>query len=126
LAIVDRSQEGSDGDAGRRLPAPLEVRELTSGTERTLILAGELDLTGAGELENTLVSAAENVTRLTMDLSRLTFMDSTGLRLILFAHELCQKKGIEFALIPGPRQVQRVFQIAALHDRLPFQLEETD
>jgi anti-anti-sigma factor len=126
LAIVDRSQDGGDGEAARRLPSPLEVRELTSGAERTLILAGELDLTGAAELENTLVSSTGNVTRLTLDLSQLTFMDSTGLRLVLFAHELCQKDGTEFALIPGPRQVQRVFEIADLHDRLPFQIEATD
>jgi anti-anti-sigma factor len=52
-------------------------------------------------------------------------MDSTGLTLMLLANDLCKAHGIVFALVPGPRQVQRVFEIAGVLDSLPFEIEAT-
>jgi anti-anti-sigma factor len=111
LATVDRS------------PRPLEVQEVVYGGEQSLVLIGELDLETAAEPENLILSCVDSVTRLTLDLSQLAFLDSTGVRLILFAQGLCRRHGAEFALVRGPRQVQRVFEIAGLLDRLPFQTD---
>jgi anti-anti-sigma factor len=104
---------------------PFEVHELVCGGTHTLLLAGELDMAAAADVEAVLLACANDALRLTLDLSQLTFMDSSGLRLIVFAQQLCREKGAEFALIPGPRQVQRVFELTALVDRLPFHVEPT-
>ena len=40
-----------------------------------------------------------------LDLQQLTFLDSTGLRIILAARELCWRRGQEFAVTPGSQQV---------------------
>ena len=56
----------------------------------------------------------------TLDLSRLTFIDSTGIRAVLAARGLCAACGCEFMLIPGPTPVQRVFEVSGLIDHLPF------
>jgi anti-anti-sigma factor len=106
-------------------PQPFEVHELVCGGTHTLLLAGELDMAAAADVEAVLLACANDALQLTLDLSQLTFMDSTGLRLIVFAQQLCREKGAEFALIPGPRQVQRVFELTALVDRLPFHVEQT-
>jgi anti-anti-sigma factor len=106
------------------LREPLEVEDLVSGDSHTLLLSGELDMSVGDELETAIVSCA-NAASLTLDLSQLTFMDSTGLTLILLASDLCKARGIAFALVPGPRQVQRVFEIAGLLDHLPMQAEPT-
>jgi anti-anti-sigma factor len=53
-------------------------------------------------------------------LSKLTLIDSTGLRAVLFAKELSDRHGYEFVLIPGPSHVQRLFELAGLFDVLPF------
>jgi anti-anti-sigma factor len=111
MAVVDRS------------PRPLEVQEVVSGGEQSLVLVGELDMRTAAEPERLMLSFVESMTRLTLDLSQLSFMDSTGVRLILFAQGLCRRHGAEFALVRGPRQVQRVFEIAGLLERLPFQTD---
>jgi anti-anti-sigma factor len=60
-----------------------------------------------------------------VDLSRLSFMDSNGLRITLLARALCQRSGCEFMLIQGPEQVRRLFDITGLLERLPFQSENS-
>ena len=101
-------------------PRRFDIRDVLSGSTRTLLLSGELDVTGAVELEAAIMEYAHART-LTLDLSRLTFMGSTGLRLILLARDLCKVREMAFALIPGPSQVQHVFEVADLLERLPFQ-----
>ena len=93
---------------------------ISEGTH-TLVLAGKFDMATSPDVETVLVACAASARRLTLDLSQLTFMDSTGLGLVLSAQRLCRASGAEFALVPGPRQVQRVFEITGLLDVLPFQ-----
>jgi anti-anti-sigma factor len=84
-----------------------------------------LDIFSAGELKAKLLEVPLYGTRgITLDLRRLTFMDSTGLYMVLFAHELSERHGWDFSLIPGPAKIQRVFELTALLDLLPFQTEE--
>jgi anti-anti-sigma factor len=116
MAIQDR--KGGD-TAGVETPR-FEVRDVVSAGMHTLVLSGELDMAAAGELETVIVACAESASGLTLDLSQLTFMDSTGVRLLLFAQQACQANGAEFAVIPGPRQVQRVFEVTDLVKHLPF------
>jgi len=47
-------------------------------------------------------------------------MDSSGLHAILTCSALCLEDGCELSLIPGPEHVQRVFEITAVTERLPF------
>jgi anti-anti-sigma factor len=100
--------------------APFEIQDVVSGGTHTLVLAGELDMATAPDVEGVVSACAGSAARLTLDLRNVTFMDSTGLRLVLFAQRLCRETGAEFALIPGPRLVQRVFELTGVIDRLPF------
>jgi anti-anti-sigma factor len=106
-------------EKGWRGPA-FELQRIVSDSDHTLVLSGELDMTAAAALQALVVSCVQSRPRLTLDLRQLTFIDSSGIHLILFAQQLCQDKGAELVLIPGPRQVQHVFEVAALVDRLPF------
>ena len=88
---------------------------------RTLVLSGDLDLASAWLLDCPLLQIGADGTRsFTLDLSRLTFIDSTGIRAILAARGLCAARGCEFMLIPGPAHVQRMFEVSGLMDHLPF------
>ena len=106
---------------GNGVAQRFELKDLVSEGTHTLVLAGEFDMTTAPGVETMVVASAASARRLTLDLSQLTFMDSTGLGLVLSAQRLCRASGAEFALVPGPRQVQRVFEITGLLDALPFQ-----
>ena len=64
--------------------------------------------------------SADGTKSFTIDLSGLTFIDSTGIRAVLAARGFCAARGYEFMLNPGPAQVQRVFDVSGLLDHLPF------
>jgi anti-anti-sigma factor len=101
--------------------APFEIREQVSAGHRTLALIGELDMAGIDVLQGAVREGnGEGATRIAFDLRELTFIDSTGLRALVSVHDLCRERGCEVALIPGPRAVQRVFELTGLTQVLPF------
>jgi anti-anti-sigma factor len=101
--------------------SPFEVRDVVRGGLHTLVLSGELDIAPATDLEATVLKlCADGATGIVIDLSRLTFMGSTGVRLILSAREMCAENGCEFFVVPGPPSVQRLFEMTGLLDSLPF------
>lgn len=102
-------------------PAQLELHDHASGARHVLVLSGELDLASSPALEEALRGICTDSTEaLTVDLSTLTFMDSTGLRVLLLAKELCERHGCEFLLVAGPPQIQRLFEVTGILERLPF------
>jgi anti-sigma B factor antagonist len=102
-----------------------EVQDVVSDGRHRLVLTGELDLAPAAELEAMLLRlCADGTKEIALDLSKLRFMGSTGLRTVLLAKELCEQHGYEFLLIAGPRNVQRIFELTGLLDVLPFQAED--
>ena len=73
-------------------------------------LDGELDMANAPSLKEAIEDADhDEQSMLVLDLQRLQFIDSTGLRTILATRERCQERGHEFAVTPGSDQVQRLF-----------------
>src|SRR6202021_1893333 len=53
-----------------------------------------------------------------VDLRELEFMDSTGLSIIVRAHQRLSEHGCELTLIKGPPQVQRLLDLTGVADRL--------
>lgn len=86
-----------------------------------VVPGGELDLNVADDLEQRLRQLHnDGFRRFVLDLRRLTFMDSTGLHLILRWDAHARRNGISFDLIQGPRPVQRVFEVTGADQRLSF------
>jgi anti-anti-sigma factor len=86
-----------------------------------LSLRGELDLSAAPQLAAEIARAESDPVRtiLVLDVDQLSFVDSSGLRVILAAHE--RALGDErrsFALTAGSRQVKRLLAIAGVEDHL--------
>jgi anti-anti-sigma factor len=87
----------------------------------TVSIAGELDLASADRLERELqrVEATDALT-IILDLSGLTFIDSTGLRVILRAHARSRADSNRLALLRGPTAVQRLFELCGVLELLLF------
>lgn len=82
---------------------------------------GEIDLATVGRVRHKIDECvAAGCERLVLDLRGVTFMDSTGLHLVLDAHAAARKEGWELLVVEGPDSVQRVFEVTGLRDRLPF------
>jgi anti-sigma B factor antagonist len=84
-----------------------------------VVLVGELDLSTVAKVQEELrrVEESEPPT-VVIDLSRLTFLDSTGLRCIVTADERAREAGRRIVVVRGPDPVQRVFSITRLEERL--------
>jgi anti-sigma B factor antagonist len=55
-----------------------------------------------------------------LDLRKLTFMDSTGIALILAEDRAARSNGHDFSLIGGPPAIQRVLDACGVAERLRF------
>jgi anti-sigma B factor antagonist len=100
----------------------LEISPTSTADATVLALSGELDIASAPGLEQALDEfGASMPRRLVIDLTDVTFMDSTGLRALLLARQRGEDGDHELSLRPGPRQVQRVFELSGTLERFNFQ-----
>src|SRR4051794_30449725 len=84
-------------------------------------LFGELDITTAPEAERCVDACLRRGRRdLTLDLRGVTFLDSTGLLLIVKTDAAARRDGFGFRVVKGPRKVQRVFVLTGMTDRVAF------
>lgn len=81
---------------------------------------GEFDSSALGPFEEALTEVMEEERPIVIDLSRLTFIDSSGLWAITLTQRLCRKRGLGLLIKPGPERVQSVFEVTGLADLLPF------
>jgi anti-anti-sigma factor len=98
----------------------VHTRADDDGDGLTIAIAGELDIAGAGDLDAAIRVARRSGRALTIDLSDLAFIDSSGLRVFLALQNAAVVEGFTYALIPGPPQVHRAFALCGLVETLPF------
>jgi anti-anti-sigma factor len=103
-----------------RSDAELTVRNFGHDGRHTVSLTGALDLDSVGALEAAIHRISSSATAIALDLTGLTFIDSSGLWTITTLSKWCTRSGIVFSLIPGPTSVQEVFELTGLIDSLPF------
>ena len=78
-----------------------------------VLLTGELDVATVQRVEDELRAIeATDVAQIILDLSGMTFMDSSGAHLIARAAARCTINATRLRLRPGPPHVQRVLALA--------------
>lgn len=98
----------------------LTIRSGREGEIHTICLSGELDLATAGDVEKELERVeATDATSIVLDLSGLTFMDSTGVRLVVNANTRSRAAN-RLTLRRGQAAVQRVMELTGVDALLPF------
>ena len=95
----------------------LEVQ--SQGRATVIAVRGELDLASSPALQEELdrVSASD-AEMLIIDLRELDFMDSTGLSVLVRAHQRAEEQGRQLAMVKGAQQVQRLLSLTGVADRL--------
>lgn len=87
--------------------------EVVSGEDAQVVsLRGELDVANSGQVKRELL-AADSPT-VVVDLSALTFIDSSGLTALVHAHNHITRNGRAFELRGARDAVKRVFEISGL------------
>lgn len=84
-------------------------------------LTGEMDVANAGDVERELIRVeTTGAATIVVDLSDLTFLASTGIRVLIVADARSRNNGHRLSLRRPPEHVQRVLRICGIADRLPF------
>lgn len=88
----------------------------------TIYLKGELDHCAAQAAMQSIEELAEEYLprRCVLDLSGLSFMDSSGIAVILKADRLLRQSGAALALEHPPEQVRKVLEVAGLTQVIPL------
>jgi anti-anti-sigma factor len=103
-----------------------KLGELTVSSERegdvhTICLSGELDLATADGVARELARVeASDARSIVLDLTGLTFMDSTGVRLMLSASARSRADANRLTMLRGGAAVQRVLELCGVDHLLPF------
>jgi anti-sigma B factor antagonist len=100
---------------------PFEIH-LERRSDAVLVkLVGEFDLAAKPAFEEGVKELSlDPPAELILDLRGVTFIDSSGLRLVLDLWSESRRDGFDFAVLPGSDQVQRVFEAVGLNGELPI------
>lgn len=86
----------------------------------TVVLEGRLDTLSAPELEHALTSELTGITELTLDLEKLDYISSAGLRVLLSAQKAMNQQG-EMKVLHVNETVMEIFQVTGFSDILTIE-----
>ena len=90
-----------------------------SGEHARVILSGDVDLQTTSDLKTEITKIA-GVTQLEIDASAVTYIDSSGVAVLLMARQHCAQHNIAISLPAVSAAVHRVLEIAKLDKILPI------
>ena len=114
-------QVGLSGGWNRVAGSQLALKVMVLDTNTTIVVGGEMDVSATdGVLDRLEAELMRGPSEVVMDLSELAFIDSTGLRALLQARDLCERHGAQMSIVEGGGHVARVFDLTGLGSVLPI------
>lgn len=107
---------------------PFGLTVTSSGSTRTVVASGELDLSNVGTLAGVIDDLdREGAEAIVIDLGPLEFIDSTGMSLLVISHRRFNLDGgRSLRLLPArANAVCRVLRLTGLDEALPFSEQAT-
>ena len=98
----------------------LNIEKKMNTSELTVDLTGRLDTTTAPELEKELKANIDGVTMLVIDMEKLEYISSAGLRVLLSAQKVMDKQG-EMKVTHVNEAIMEVFEVTGFSDILTIE-----
>jgi anti-sigma B factor antagonist len=98
----------------------MTINKTKNGADLTIALEGRLDTMTAPDLEAELKKSLDGVETLNLDFSKLDYISSAGLRVLLSAHKLMSAKG-GMKVTNVNDVVQEVFEVTGFADILTIE-----
>ena len=117
LAICNSTTAALAALGERRLPVPTVIGVEREGGAAIIAVNGEFDLAGEPEFSAALEEALSEEGPLVVDLEHCSFIDSTGIGLLVRSFGLAGDRG--FALVASGPQVHRVLDLVGIPEQLP-------
>jgi len=89
-----------------------------------LELVGDIDLEITADLKNQLLAEIENGKSLRINGSEVSYIDSSGISVLIIAMQNCNKKDIHFAITGASDELLRVIKMAHLDKLLPIETQK--
>jgi anti-sigma B factor antagonist len=99
-------------------PPDFSVTRRRANDAVVVVAVGEIDLATVDELQAGVDAAAGEAEQVILDLRQVSFIDSAGLRLVVQSSRALAAAGGTFAVVRGPHEVQRVFDLVGLDGRV--------
>jgi anti-anti-sigma factor len=96
----------------------VQVAHDVQGDVGVVAISGELDLADVDELSSALGEAAERSSSVVIDVSQVSFIDSTALAALLRANDELGSGGVPMVLACPPGPVRRLLTMTSLDDHL--------
>lgn len=85
----------------------------------TVRAVGEIDLATAAELERPVRELQDSgFKHVVLDLRGVTFMDSSGIRVLISAHQRAEELGADLAIEVGPSRIRNTLELTGAIDYL--------
>jgi anti-sigma B factor antagonist len=100
----------------------LHVEAKYDGPQVTIVVEGDLDVNGAGELLACVREALERLTRdrsITIDAHGLSYTDSSGLGALLRARAAADEVAVAFRISDASPDLRRLVELAGVEKLLP-------
>ena len=89
----------------------MTITKNLQGDKLTISLSGRLDTVTSPDLESELKTALDSAKELIMDFTKLEYISSAGLRVLLSAHKKMDGKGGKMKLININEMVREVLEV---------------
>lgn len=93
----------------------MTIEKMKEGRKLTLALDGRLDTTTAPQLEAEVTGSLTGVTELVLDFSRLEYLSSAGLRVILAAQKIMNRQG-KLLICHANATILEIFEVTGFCD----------
>ena len=95
----------------------MELKKEVNGSSLTIALDGRLDTTTAPQLEAEISGGLNGITDLTIDMAKLVYVSSAGLRVLLKAQKLMNKQG-KMTVKNASQEIKEIFEVTGFDELL--------
>ena len=96
------------------------MRVMRRGSRVELVLDGEFDISSRHECPVPRRLVDDEIHEVVVNMSDVSFLDLEGLRYVMEVRAVARERACAFRLVPGPRHVQRVFELTGWGADLSF------
>ncbi|MCR5795560.1 MAG: STAS domain-containing protein [Solobacterium sp.] len=98
----------------------MTINKIENGKELTIELEGRLDTTTSPELEKEMSESLDGIESLTLDLEKLDYISSAGLRVLLSAQKVMNRQG-KMKVIHVNEIIMEIFEVTGFSDILTIE-----
>ena len=98
----------------------MTINKITDGNKLTIALEGRLDTTTAPQLDEELKTAMQGISSLEFDFSKLEYISSAGLRVLLSAQKTMNKQG-SMVIKNVNEEINEIFEVTGFVDILTIE-----